>query len=58
MATDMPLFRPSGKAKYFLFWGLTHFRQIRSNLPVGLFGRTRGIEIVVARAATQFADRA
>src|SRR6267154_1937144 len=35
MATDMPLFRPSGKAKYFLFWGLTRFLETRSDLPVG-----------------------
>src|SRR5207342_1096526 len=26
--------RPSGKAKYFLFWGLTRFRTIGSDLPV------------------------
>src|SRR6267154_2840136 len=35
MAIDMPLFRPSGKAKYFLFCGLTRFPQIISDLPVG-----------------------
>jgi hypothetical protein len=27
--------RTSVKAKYFLFWGLTRFRSIRSDLPVG-----------------------
>src|SRR5882757_2842392 len=25
MAIDIPLLRPSGKAKYFWFWGLTRF---------------------------------
>jgi hypothetical protein len=35
MAIDVPLIWPSGKAKYFLFWGLTRFLQIRSDLPVG-----------------------
>jgi hypothetical protein len=37
MAIDMPLFRPSGKAKYFLFWGLTLILKIGSDLPVGQF---------------------
>src|SRR5712672_1855939 len=44
MATDMPLFRPSGKAKYFLFlliFGLTRFPKIGSVLPVGLICRRR-----------------
>src|SRR6266567_9298944 len=35
MAIDVPLIWPSGKAKYFLIWGLTRFRQIRSDLPDG-----------------------
>jgi hypothetical protein len=40
MAKDMPLICPSGKAKYFLFQGLTRFLKIRSDLPVGLICRT------------------
>src|SRR5258708_20884074 len=32
MAIDVPLIWPSGKAKYFLFWGLTRFPEIRSDL--------------------------
>jgi hypothetical protein len=35
MATVIAVICPSGKAKYFLFWGLTLFPQIRSDLPVG-----------------------
>jgi len=35
MARDVPLICPSGKAKYFLFWGLTRFLITRSDLPVG-----------------------
>jgi len=35
MAIDVPLIWPSGKANYFLFWGLTRFLTIRSDLPVG-----------------------
>jgi hypothetical protein len=34
MAIDMPLIWPSGKAKYFLFWGLTRLLKIGSDLPV------------------------
>src|SRR5882757_5235561 len=53
MATDMPLFRPSGKAKYFLFWGLTRFLTIRSDLPVELLCRRCGIDFALADDATQ-----
>src|SRR5258708_15695617 len=38
MAIDVPLIWPSGKAKYFLFWGLTRFRQTRSDLPPSSLG--------------------
>jgi hypothetical protein len=41
MAIDVPLICPSGKAKYFLFQGLTRFLKIRSDLPVGLFCRSQ-----------------
>jgi len=36
---------------------LTRFLPIRSGLPDGSFCRTRRIQIVVAREATQFAGR-
>src|SRR5258705_6651641 len=51
MATDMPLFRPSGKAKYFLFWGLTRFLRTRSDLPVGQFVDYAGFFSVIPRCA-------
>src|SRR5258707_5776275 len=35
MGKDMPPICASDKAKYFYFWGLTSFLQIRSYLPVG-----------------------
>ena len=42
MAIDMPLIWPSGKAKYFLFWGLTRFPKSRVLIcPSGCFCRTR-----------------
>jgi hypothetical protein len=50
MATNMRLIWPSDKAKYFSFQGLTLFRKIGSDLPVGLFCRTRRIQIVVVHA--------
>jgi hypothetical protein len=50
MAKDVPLIWSSGKAKYFSFQGLTLFRKIGSDLPVGLFCRTRRIQIVVVHA--------
>ena len=45
MATDMPQFLTSGKAKYFLFFDLTRFPKTGSDLPVGLLCRTRRIHI-------------
>ena len=48
MAKDMPLICPSDKAKYFLFWGLTRFRQIGSYLPTGQFVAPRSLHIVIA----------
>ena len=36
MAIYVPLICHSGKAKYFLFWGLTRFPKIGTDLPVGL----------------------
>src|SRR5258708_23234269 len=53
MARDMPLICPSGKAKYFLFWGLTRFLQIRSDLPVGSNCRACSLRILIASQATQ-----
>jgi hypothetical protein len=35
MGMDIVLIWPSGKAKYFLFWGLTRFPKNRIDLPVG-----------------------
>ena len=42
---------PFGKSEYFFLRGLTAF----ADLPVGLFCRTRGIEIALARGAKQSA---
>jgi hypothetical protein len=39
---------PSGKAKYFLFWGLTRFPKSRSDLPVGSICRAWSLPIVIA----------
>jgi hypothetical protein len=62
MARNVPLICPSGKAKYFLFQGLTRLLKIRNDLPgfakatpgaaVGLFRRTRRIRLAVARGAS------
>src|SRR5437016_13028911 len=52
MAIDMPLFRTSGKAKYFLFWALTSIPKIRNgDLPVGSICRGCS-RILVAGEAT------
>ncbi|MBR1152956.1 hypothetical protein [Bradyrhizobium sp. JYMT SZCCT0428] len=53
MAKDMHLICRSVKAKYFLFLGLTLFPKTRTDLPVGLFCRTRRIQIAVARGAVR-----
>jgi hypothetical protein len=49
MAIDMPLFRPSGKAKYFLFWGLTRFPKIGTDLPVGSICRGCSRHFVISQ---------
>jgi hypothetical protein len=43
------LFRPSVKTKYFLFWGLTQFPTIRSDLPVGSICRACSLHIRLIR---------
>src|SRR5882672_8789976 len=53
MATDMPLFRPSGKAEIFFISGLDTILTIRSDLPVGSNCRAYSLHIVIASAAKQ-----
>src|SRR5450759_3309920 len=48
---NMRVIWPFGKSEYFFLRGLTAF----ADLPVGLFCRTRGIEIALARGAKQSA---
>ena len=57
MAKHVPLIWPSGKAKYFLFRGLTRFLQIGTDLPVGLICRSGILRFVIARGATQSVAR-
>jgi hypothetical protein len=54
MARNVPLICPSGKAKYFLFWGLTRFLKTRIDLPRRVVLSHAGREIALAREATQF----